>query len=129
MPRGDGTGYCSELCGTDDDCSSANMVEGLDLKCTDEVLLPRPDPANSGITQRCILQEVCLPCDDDGDCGGDFQCGNMGGLGVLASTHCGRPCETSDDCTDPDEFCTEDIGANGIPTGKTLCVNPTCPDQ
>ena len=126
-PDGQGGGYCSELCASDDDCAAVDGVAGL--VCTEEVLIPRPDPANSGVTQRCILAETCLPCETDTDCGGDFVCVNVGGLGDLALYRCGEPCAEVADCEEPGQSCTEDIGPGGWPTGKRACMPDVCPND
>jgi hypothetical protein len=119
-----GGGYCSELCGKDADCASETGIDGL--VCTEQLLMPRPDPANSGITHRCFLQETCLPCEEDTDCGGDHLCMNMGALGTLADYRCGAPCATEDDCSDPEHSCLIDIGSTGAPTGKSACMPAVC---
>ena len=126
-PDGDGGGYCSELCTTDDDCLSPTGIEGL--ACTEEVLIPRPDDAMSGKTARCILAKTCVPCDVDTDCGGDMVCINVGGLGDLAQYRCGSACEEVSDCTEMDQSCTEDIGPDGWPTGKRACMPDVCPND
>ena len=123
-PDGDGSGYCSELCGDHDDCVGPDGFKGL--ACTDQVLIERPDPANSGITQRCIMQKTCLPCAADDDCGGDHLCVNIGGLGGLAEMRCGSPCQSTAQCTEADTTCITDITEKGVPTGKHACMPLSC---
>jgi hypothetical protein len=123
-PDGIGGGYCSELCAADADCATAGGIEGL--VCTEQMLMPRPDPANSGVTHRCFLQATCLPCEEDMDCGGEHICMNIGAFGTLTDYRCGAPCETTADCGDPDHSCVIDIGATGAPTGKSACMPAVC---
>ena len=123
-PDGVGGGYCSELCGSDADCVTEGGMEGL--VCTEQLLMPRPDPAHSGITHRCFLQETCLSCEVDTDCGGDHVCMNMGAFGSLTDYRCGAPCETNDDCPDPVHSCVIDIGGDGAPTGQSACMPNSC---
>ncbi len=123
LPDASGNRYCSELCSTDDGCTNP---AGLNLKCTENLLLERPDPSLSGWTQRCVLQETCLSCDSDQDCGGDHVCVNDGGLGALADFRCGAPCIEDADCTEPDTTCQQDIGPTGAATGKNACLPASC---
>jgi hypothetical protein len=124
LPDQNGNGYCSELCGTDADCSSEEGIEGL--VCSPEELIARADPALSGFTQRCILQASCVSCELDADCGGDFVCVNAGGLEELADFRCAAPCETQVDCTENGGICKENIGPSGAPSGFQACIPNTC---
>ena len=119
----EGNGYCTELCGTDAGCAND---AGLDLKCTEIMLVDRPDPANAGVTARCILQESCAQCTSNEDCGVSFLCVNIGALGDLADQRCGPPCETDDDCTEAGESCVENISPNGVLTGDMACLPTSC---
>ncbi len=124
MPDGKGGGYCSELCSVDADCQSP---EGLpNLRCTEEVLMKRANPEHSGLTSRCVIAEACLPCGEDNDCGGDYLCMNVGGLGNLADMRCAAPCNAEDACDDDTLSCTEGIDSTGTPTGKFGCKPEAC---
>jgi len=93
------------------------------------VLIPRPNAADSGITTRCVLQKTCLACENDGDCGGDHKCVNIGGIGFLADFRCGAPCETDADCPDVDHTCQEGVDpANGKPQAAKACTPSFCED-
>mgnify|MGYP004364611921 CR=1 FL=1 len=120
-----GGGYCSELCGTDADCMSPDAIGTL--VCSPYEILPRPDKALSGYTNRCLLQQTCVPCQDDADCGGDYLCANLGGLGMLADFRCIAPCNGPEDCTGVGEICKEPVSETGAPIGKTGCVPLECP--
>jgi len=124
MPDGKGGGYCSQLCGVDADCQSPGGLPNL--RCTEEVLLERPDPANSGLTSRCIIAEACLPCTEDNDCGGDYLCMNVGGLANLADMRCSAPCGEGNTCDDESLSCIEGIDATGTPTGQFGCKPLDC---
>ena len=124
LPDGAGGNYCSELCATDADCQSVGGLPAL--RCTEEVLMARPNPDNSGVTQRCVLQQTCLTCEIDNDCGGDFICTNIGGLGGLADMRCGAPCDLETGCENPDHNCIEKITPEGNLTGQYACVPSSC---
>jgi hypothetical protein len=125
MPDGQGGGYCTHLCAGDSDCSNPFMDN---LACTEIELIPRPDKVNSGMSNRCVIKETCSPCENDGQCGGDFQCINFGGQNFLAKYNCGQPCVEDNDCLEAGTFCKQDFDKNGKPSGKKACV-PTgsCP--
>jgi hypothetical protein len=122
---GQGGGYCSELCVTDAGCQ--NPESTLELRCTEQTLVPRPDDAKSGKTARCRLAETCMICESDDDCGGHQRCVNMGGLGSLADLRCGDPCVSADDCLDPTASeCTQHITPTGAPTESYACLPLSC---
>ncbi|MDP6942792.1 MAG: hypothetical protein QF464_01470, partial [Myxococcota bacterium] len=125
LSDGQGGGYCSELCVTDAGCQ--NPDSAFELKCTEETLTPRPDDALSGKSSRCRIAETCMICDSDDDCGGDFRCVNMGGLGGLADMRCGAPCDPAHGCEDPDASeCTQHITSTGTPTDSYACLPASC---
>ncbi|MGB0588161.1 MAG: hypothetical protein ACPGU1_00655 [Myxococcota bacterium] len=125
LADGDGGGYCSELCTTDAGCQ--NPDSPYTLKCTTETLIARPDDTLSGKTQRCRLAATCLVCESDDDCGGDYVCINMGGLGESADMRCGEPCMPSQGCDDPDASeCTQHITSVGQPTDSHACMPVSC---
>ena len=125
LPDGTGGGYCSRLCGSDLDCATETGLQGL--ACTQQTLVPRPNPADAGLTERCVLAKACIPCTTDNDCGGGYLCANFGGLGFTADLRCGKPCESDSDCPDVDSSCEEDLDAKGKPSGKKVCVLEACP--
>jgi hypothetical protein len=125
LPDGEGGRYCSELCATDADCQSPDAIDSL--KCTDEVLIARPNPENNGVTTRCIRQKTCMQCESDSDCGGTYQCVNFGGLGFTVDLRCGSPCETDEDCPAADMSCVEDVDSvTGALSGKKVCGPSFC---
>ena len=119
LPDDKGTRYCSELCKTDDDCKTPGGIDGL--KCTDQVVIPRDNPMNAGVTQRCILQKACTVCETSDQCGGPFVCANFGTLGFNADYRCAEPCDTTEDCSDASALCVENIDSTGAPTGSSFC--------
>jgi hypothetical protein len=125
LSDGEGGKYCSELCQTDAGCANEAGLD--DLACTETVLIPRPDEANSGVSHRCVLKKQCMACEDDTNCGGDFVCGNFGGLGFLADLRCGPECGTDADCTDPTTTCQDDIDDTGLSKGRKVCMSDQCP--
>ena len=88
--------------------------------------MERANPEHSGLTSRCVIAEACLPCNEDNDCGGDYLCMNVGGLGNLADMRCAAPCNAEDACDDATLSCTEGIDATGAPTGKFGCKPDAC---
>ena len=127
LPDGEGGRYCSELCGSDADCQAEGGVDSV--RCTEQVILPRPDAELSGKTMRCVRSKTCMTCEADGDCGGNYQCVNFGGLGFLSDLRCGEPCETSSDCLAPGTSCIEDTHpVSGELTGKKVCGPDFCPE-
>ena len=122
---GEGGGYCSELCATDADCESPDAI--ANLRCTEETLIARPDPAHSGKTTRCRLSKTCLSCETDEDCGGEDVCMNLGGLGNLSVMRCGSPCEEEDLCSDPDHKCRTTIMPDGTESAQFACLPDVCP--
>ena len=125
LADGSGGGYCSELCATDSDCQNPDSPYAL--KCTTETLIARPEDALSGKTKRCRIAETCLVCESDEDCGGDYVCINMGGLGDSADMRCGEPCMPSQGCDDPDASeCTQHITNVGQPTDIHACMPVSC---
>jgi hypothetical protein len=124
MTDGKEGGYCSELCSVDADCQSPGGLPNL--RCTEEVLLERPNPEHSGKTSRCIIAEACLSCEADNDCGGDYLCMNVGGLANLAEMRCAAPCGPDNACDDEELSCVEGIDATGTPTGEFGCKPLDC---
>lgn len=124
QPDGEGGRYCSELCATDEDCVTPGGIEGL--KCTDQVLIARPNPDHSGLTKRCLLEKTCLECDVDNDCGGEQWCVNAGGIGPLADKRCAAPCESDGDCTEQGTSCLSETNSAGEQTGRKSCLPLSC---
>ncbi len=92
------------------------------MKGTSEVLVPRPDPLNSGVTTRCMWEATCLTCSTDNDCGGEHVCANVGTGGANADYRCAPLCDpTAEEACEAESACVEWLEPSGKATGVTIC--------
>jgi hypothetical protein len=118
-----GKGTCSKFCKVDDDCT------GLGL-CYAYPYIDRADDANDVYVNRCQQPATCVECSEDADCGPNYSCVNVGGLGFTVDYRCAPTCVADADCTGTDggATCKDSKDKIGDLEGKKACIpaNGTC---
>ena len=90
-----GVGFCTRPCDSDEQCQG---LGGGSASCIDRVVLPADPPSLPVTVKECRIDQSCVECRDDRDCGPSFRCVNLSPVPYQDNFRCIHRCETDDDC-------------------------------
>lgn len=113
-----GAGACSQLCTDDSDCAS---IPGA--ICANRTVVPRVDSPELTIPV-CRIEDQCVRCNDDRDCGKDYHCINLGAFPWIKDFRCVLKCTVDTDCPLEEQVCQE--MTTSLEQKRQACVPTIC---